>query len=187
MSRYERIFLTGFMGSGKSTVTPRLARCLGYESVDLDNLISRYLGMSIPAVFDVLGASTFRKRETDMLFGTSSRSNVVISLGGGSVVSDSNLRFCLENGFLVYLKASDSFLADRLSVSLKNRPMLFGEDGAMLEGEALRMRVASLVSERASNYERAHLTVDVDDLSLDSITKQICAEIKTQIKIDGPR
>ena len=117
-----------------------------------------------------------------MLLGTSSRSNVVISLGGGSVVSDSNLRFCLENGFLVYLKATDSFLADRLSVSLKNRPMLFGEDGTMIEGEALRMRVASLVSERASNYERAHMTVEVDDLSLDSIAKQICTEIKTRIK-----
>ncbi len=180
MSRYERIFLTGFMGSGKSTVTPRLARCLGYESVDLDTLISRYLGMSIPGVFDVLGASTFRKTETELLLGTGSRSNVVISLGGGSVVSDENLRFCLENGFLVYLKASDSFLADRLSGSLRNRPMLFGDDGTMLDGEALRTRVAALLSERASSYERAHMTVDVDDLSLGTIAKQICTAIKTE-------
>jgi shikimate kinase len=136
--------------------------------------------MSIPGVFDVLGASTFRKTETELLLGTGSRSNVVISLGGGSVVSDENLRFCLENGFLVYLKASDSFLADRLSGSLRNRPMLFGDDGTMLDGEALRTRVAALLSERASSYERAHMTVDVDDLSLGTIAKQICTAIKTE-------
>jgi len=161
------------MGSGKSTVTPRLARGLGYDSMDLDAEISRFLGMSIPAIFDVLGESEFRSTESSKLRETAALSNVVVSLGGGSVNAEENLRFCIENGYLVYLRASVSFLSDRLSVSLRNRPKLFSADGEMLEGDALEARVDELLATRVNHYESAHLIVDIDDKTPPEIVRAI--------------
>jgi len=146
--------------------------------MDLDAEISRFLGMSIPAIFDVLGESEFRATESAKLTETANAEKMVISLGGGSINREENLAFCLENGYLVYLRASVSFLADRLSVSLRNRPKLFSADGEMLEGAALEARVEALLTERVARYERAHLIVDIDDRAPSEIARFIEQSIR---------
>jgi len=180
MPDYERIYITGFMGSGKSTVTPRLARCLDYKHLDLDAEISKFLGMSIPAIFDVLGEDRFRETESSILRDSRSLQQHVISLGGGSVTREENLKFCLDNGLLVYLRASARFLSQRLSRSIRNRPMLFGADGTMLEGAELEERVEHLLSTRSGSYEQAHIVVHVDDKSPSEITEAVCSAVRKQ-------
>lgn len=170
--------MTGFMGSGKSTVAPRLARGLGFESVDLDDEISRRTGLSIPAIFELYGESRFRKEESGMLRETGERSRLVVSLGGGAILDPDNLVWCRTNGTVVYLRASAAFLASRLAVSKRERPLLFDHEGKPLSREALRKRVAGLLDQRRAIYERAHVTVDVDAVPVSKVVKAIRAKVE---------
>jgi len=144
MALSTRIYLTGFMGSGKSTVAPRVARRLGYAVVDLDDRIAEHLGMSIPAIFDVLGEQAFREAEGRLLRDVSDGVGVVVSLGGGSLHTANNLEFCLERGLLVWLRASPRFLESRLEQAQRSRPLLQDENGRQLTGNSLRERIAGL-------------------------------------------
>jgi len=174
----ERIYLTGFMGSGKSTVAPRLARGLGYDVLDLDDEITRHTGMSIPALFELYGEDRFRDEEHHMLRSTGERQKLVVSLGGGALVDPANLQWVLENGFVVYLRGSAGFLASRLAQSKRDRPLLYDEEGIQLESRALRDRVEELLDGRRHIYEQAHLTVDIDAVAVSDIIRTIRKVLK---------
>ncbi|MGH9464003.1 MAG: shikimate kinase, partial [Thermoanaerobaculia bacterium] len=78
-----RVFLTGFMGCGKSTVGPELARRLGVPFVDLDEEIAGRVGRSIAAIFEQDGETGFRRRERDALLATGESAAAVVATGGG--------------------------------------------------------------------------------------------------------
>ncbi len=165
--------MTGFMGSGKSTVAPRLARGLGYARLDLDDAISRHTGLSIPALFELYGEQRFRAEENAMLRSLEKGAKTVVSLGGGTLVDPENLRWCLEHGTLVYLRGTAGFLASRLSSSRRDRPLLYDADGRQLEAYALRERVADLLGSRVHIYEQAHIIVDIDAIPVSQIVQKI--------------
>ena len=79
-----RIFLIGFMGSGKSTLGAQLARRVDYKFIDMDHLIEETAEMSIPEIFNEHGEEVFRKWEHDILYELCRRENLVISTGGGA-------------------------------------------------------------------------------------------------------
>ena len=166
------------MGAGKSTVAPRVAKRLQFESIDLDQEITTRLGMSVPAIFDVLGESVFREEEKRCLEEASLRSQIVVSLGGGTLTDHENLSLCLETGFLVYLKGSASFLASRLSHSRQTRPLLFGSKGDMLEGRELEARIQHLLNEREMVYEKAHQSIEINDVAATDVVRQVLETIK---------
>lgn len=168
------------MGSGKSTVAPRLARGLGYDMLDLDHEISRHTGLSIPALFELYGEQRFRDEERAMLRSTGERTRTVVSLGGGTIVDPDNLAWCLKNGVLVYLRGSASFLASRLAASRRERPLLYDEEGHQLEAAALRERVADLLAARKHVYEQAHITVDIDAVPVAKVVRAIKAALKSK-------
>lgn len=161
------------MGSGKSTVAPRLARGLGYDVVDLDDGITRSTGLSIPAIFELYGEERFRKEERDMLRRTAERTGLVVSLGGGTIVDPDNLDWCRRNGVLVYLRGSAAFLASRLAVSKRDRPLLYDESGQTLSKVDLQERVAGLLDQRTAIYEQADVAVDIDAVSVGKIVGAI--------------
>lgn len=169
----DRVFLTGFMGSGKSTVAPRLARGLGYDVCDLDDEITRHTGLSVPALFELYGEERFREEEREMLRRMADRSGIVVSLGGGTIVDPSNLAWCKEHGALVYLRGSAAFLASRLAVSKRDRPLLYDDDGKTLAPQALRKRVEGLLAERRAIYEQADITVNIDAVSVSNVVAAI--------------
>jgi len=173
------------MGSGKSTVTPRLARCLGFESLDLDEEISSWLGMSIPAIFDVLGEDRFREEEKRQLLKTINKRQLVVSLGGGTIADADNVATCKQNGVLVYLRGSAEFLAHRLESSRQNRPLLHGPNGEALTGAGLLERVRSLLESRSSSYESAHVTVDIDDKNPTAVARAVVEALDRLGRIDG--
>src|SRR3970282_713969 len=98
------IYLTGFMGSGKSTIGPILANTLGWDFYDLDRVIEKKTGKKIRQIFEQDGENFFRKIETETLKELSVNNKVIISLGGGTIVSDENIGILKNSGKLIYLK-----------------------------------------------------------------------------------
>lgn len=161
-----RIYLTGFMGSGKSTVGPLLAERLGYAFIDLDSSIEASAGKPIRRIFTEQGEDEFRRLESLRLRSASRTARAVIALGGGAIASENNLYFVVTNGTLVYLSVQPSVLAKRLSSPGDARPLLLGDDGQTLDDGDLVHRVESMVAARQPFYSRADVTVEVGERSV---------------------
>jgi len=173
MPPVQRIYIAGFMGVGKSTVSPRVAKLLRFASMDLDDEIIRHLGLSIPGIFEVMGEDVFRQAEMELLMHASVTSSVVVSLGGGAVCRPETLQLCLDTGLLMYLKASPRYLANRLSRSRQSRPKLFDAEGLMMQGPKLEERIEELIADREPFYNQAHIIMDVEQKTSSQIAHQI--------------
>jgi shikimate kinase len=155
-----RIYLTGFMASGKSTVGPKVAARLGCTFLDLDRLIAVHEGRSIPTIFAEDGEERFRELETQALHQTVEQDNLVVALGGGALVDDENRAFAKENGRVVYLEVDAETVVARVGDEADQRPLLQAEDGTPLSGAAMHSRVEGMLAEREAAYADAHATVD---------------------------
>ena len=153
----KRIFLTGFMGSGKTTAGRILADRLNLPFHDLDEMIVEKAGMSIPDIFERQGEAAFRKLEAEIV-NTCSTGKGVFGLGGGAILDPDNRDVLLNAGIVIYLKASPAVLAQRLVDQTEGRPLLAGV-------ESLEDRIKSLLELRSASYEKAHWSVDTDDLT----------------------
>lgn len=100
------VYLTGFMASGKSTIGPILANTIGWNYFDLDRLIEQSSGKSILSIFEEDGEDYFRTLETETLVKVSTLEFYIISLGGGTIASDTNLNIIKSTGLLIYLESS---------------------------------------------------------------------------------
>ncbi len=158
-----RIYLTGFMGSGKSTVGQILANVLGYRFIDLDEEIARREGLSVGELFKVRGEAYFREQERRVLAETFAMEQVVVATGGGTLAHPENMRRALEQGTVVYLMLEEEDLLYRLK-RIRNRPLLLDEEGEPLPPEALRRRVVTLLQEREPVYRQAHVHVPVGNV-----------------------
>ncbi|HPN39196.1 MAG TPA: shikimate kinase, partial [Melioribacteraceae bacterium] len=122
MPNISRIYLTGFMTSGKSTIGPILANVLGWEFCDLDKVIEQDYKKTIVQIFEQIGEAEFRKVESNYLAKVSEKENIVISLGGGTICNDENLMLIKEKGKLIFLAVSIETLRRRLKKKL-DRPL----------------------------------------------------------------
>ncbi|MBI1806789.1 MAG: shikimate kinase [Ignavibacteria bacterium] len=157
------IYLTGFMGSGKSTIAPILANTLGYAHVDVDEEIERLTGKQISDIFSELGEEYFREVEYTILRELSLKDGCVISLGGGTVTNEPNLQLVKSSGILIYLKVDSEQIIHRLKYKT-DRPLLKSNSGIMLDEEELRSRIIILLEKRERFYSQADITVMSDDL-----------------------
>src|SRR5215469_12095184 len=156
-ARPRRIIgLTGFMGSGKSTVARLLARQIGWLYVDLDKLISDATGATIPEIFAKLGEPAFRKLERAQLEKTigeavSFQKPRIISLGGGTTAQPENVALLRESGaVLVWLHCPIEELLSRCA-HITNRP-LFRDEASFRR----------LYQERLPSYEMADFRVETN-------------------------
>jgi len=176
-----RIFLLGFMGSGKSTMGPIIANAIGYEFIDLDTEIEQRHSRTIVSLFNELGESGFRAIETSELSRVRQAERTVVSTGGGIVTVADNRRILREAGFSVYLKLSPDALAKRIGKSM-GRPLLLGDDDRTLTDEALVLRIEQLISSRSEYYESADLVVDVESESVGEAVETIVRSIRASEK-----
>ena len=162
MSNFERrIYLTGFMGSGKSTIGPILANVLGYDFVDLDAAVEERAAKPVSRIFAEEGQAAFRALEATMLREAGARDKVVVALGGGALTVEDNLQWALANGAVVYLKVSLDALIRRLHRGRLVRPLLLDDTGRPLSTADLREKVKALMDRREPFYARAHIVVEI--------------------------
>lgn len=189
------ISLNGFMGCGKSSIGRLLSERMGWELVDLDQLIEERTGRKIPEIFAADGETGFRAAEKDALemvlglaAGTESDgdsfrdaripelADMVLSLGGGTVTTPECAAMVRERSFCIYLRASVDTLVKNLHADFESRPMLSRHGGQPSGTEALRSRIEELMAIRKDIYEScAHLIIDIDSLSFEE-TAAIIAE-----------
>lgn len=144
-----KIYLVGFMGSGKTTVGRELAARIDAPFFDLDELIESAEKMSIKDVFAQKGEPYFRKRERDLLRSTRHLDSAVIATGGGTFTFDENIQFIQSEGLSVYLSAPYALLRSRIGAK-EDRP-LFRDDLSTHELYANRIRY----------YRMSDLTIDI--------------------------
>lgn len=179
--RKNRIFLTGFMGSGKSTVGPILANTIGYDYIDVDLSIEKNVGKTVNEIFKDLGQEYFRSLEQALITQLCEKQHVVVSLGGGSIVDPVSFQRVISSGILVYLKADQEQLLKRLQWKT-DRPVLANFFGDRLSEDELRSRVHELYLKREPIYSKADITVLTDERkvgpTVDQIVRQLSAFIE---------
>lgn len=171
--RPARIYLTGFMGSGKSTVGPLLAQRWAYRFVDLDDVIEEAIQMPIRHYFREHGEQAFRAREREALRAASQLEASVIAVGGGALTFTENMMLARETGCVVYLQASVDELVQRLEDQASERPLLQNKKGGVLTRTAMAEKIARMLSSRTPFYEQAHLTLCVDGLTVGAVVDAI--------------
>lgn len=171
-SRKRRIFLTGFMGSGKSTVGPILANSIGYDYIDTDKAIEDREGKTVREIFEEQGEEMFRSIEEALIISLCEQENIVVSLGGGSLVGEQNLTTVLRNSILIYLRADPGHLAQRLARKT-NRPLLRDGNGDILSGAELTLHIQDLYRTRETAYRRADFTFETTDVKVGITVDQI--------------
>lgn len=171
MKLKQHIFLTGFMGSGKSTAGKALATLLKTRCIDLDDYLEKKEGRTIPEIFESEGEEIFREIEkkclTDLL---KLKDPHVISLGGGTVCFYDNLELIKSSGILVYIDLPIEVLANRIKESKLTRPLL-----KELSTEDLTKNITEILTVRKKYYEQAHITVNGLILSPQFLKQKISA------------
>ena len=124
------VFFVGFMGAGKTSVARRLARTCGISSVDMDTYIERREGKRVKDIFAEGGEAAFRAIETDVLRELASKEEpLVVSCGGGVVLSEENRAILAESGYVVHLRVTADEAASRIS-DKSSRPLFQDIDAA---------------------------------------------------------
>jgi shikimate kinase len=135
----SRVYLVGPMGAGKTTIGKLLAEELGLEFVDVDREIESRSGVDIPWIFDREGEAGFRIRETAALKELSQLDGVLISTGGGAVISAENRQIMMSTGTVIYLHTSVDEQVRRTSRDRK-RPLLQNDDPRRVLSELMAIR-----------------------------------------------
>ena len=164
------LILCGMMGSGKSTVGAKIARLIGWELCDTDQIITEKHG-EISSIFQEHGEAHFRALEREIVAELALQDGLIISTGGGLVLKKENNELLQKNGKIVFLRASLDTLSQRLKVD-SQRPML------QTSTETLRERLDKLLKERTPVYEHAaDYIVDVDGKTPEEIAREILSLI----------
>jgi shikimate kinase/3-dehydroquinate synthase len=169
MKRPQRIFLTGFSGSGKTEVAHLVATRLGWQAVDTDDLIVEAAGKAIPEIFSDDGEEHFRHLEREALADVSSRPKTVVGTGGGAILSGENRRLMADGGFIVCLEVRPETILARLQPQFDRdpvaRPLLAHPDPLA--------RIHELKSSRQPYYALCDHAVRTDGLSLEQVAAEV--------------
>jgi shikimate kinase len=184
------ISLTGFMGCGKSSVGKELSALLSCSYADLDTIIEKAAGHSIPEIFANEGEPVFRQMELEALrrvladsemdnkvSDLPSDTSMILALGGGAVMTPECAGLVREKTLCVYLRTSIETIAGRLAAKgeAEGRPMLKSGPG-----------IAELMDRRKSTYEStAHMIVDTDGKSISEVAEEI-AEYCVRLRSSHP-
>ncbi|MEO6302012.1 MAG: shikimate kinase [Bacteroidia bacterium] len=151
----ENIFLTGFMGSGKTTAGKKLAKLLRLKFIDLDQFIEQKEKLTIRSLFENFGETAFRNIEQTCLNELlASEKSTVIALGGGTICYEKNLEKIKAKGCLIYIELPAITLVQRLEASKTERPLLKN-----LKGEDLVDFITTKLKEREIFYSAADIAI----------------------------
>lgn len=163
-----KIFLTGFMGCGKTTLAKKLSARLGYELVDLDHEIEKQAGTTVGDYFALHGESAFRELESQTLKTFPYQENSVIATGGGTPCYFDNMDWMNLNGLTIYIEMSPEALAKRLENGKAKRPLLRD-----LDEQGIVDFITQKLEERNPYYRKASLVVNGISLTAESLESLI--------------
>jgi shikimate kinase len=177
--KFKHIYLTGFMGAGKSKIGPLLAENLGLVFYDSDHLIEEKAQKKILEIFEDEGEGYFRDLESQTISCLAAMENpAVIALGGGALIRKANMSLIQQTGISVYISSSPEAIYSRISHSSK-RPLLKVPSGTEKE-HFLLSRIRELLSEREGLYKQADIILDRDQLPLEEIVRKLTTQIKSK-------
>lgn len=166
-----KVFLIGFMASGKTTVGEELAKTIKYRFIDLDQFIEEKYGKTIKMIFEYYGEDHFRQIENEALREIAEfEGNIVVASGGGTSCFYNSVDFMNSVGITIYLRAEVAELVSRLIASKKDRPLLWGKTEEELNNYIIRV-----LEERKKYYEKAKITVDISKLDVLDLANAIKA------------
>jgi len=117
----HNLYITGFMGTGKSVVGKTLAQKMGKIFIDVDTAIKDRQGKKIADIFNEWGESHFRKLETNLLKEIVQRNDLVIATGGGTLLSEENVQLANQGGTIICLRANPMVIYQRIKKDNKRR------------------------------------------------------------------
>jgi len=160
----RRIVLTGFMGSGKSTVGPLLAARLGWQFIDADDVIVAETGMPITEFFARQGEAAFREREHTTIARLAGEDALVLALGGGAIETEPTRELLLNSSgtLLVHLEVKLETTLARCGGTEHTRPIL--ADQANLRARYER---------RSPLYRTAHISIAADEISPEQVVEAV--------------
>lgn len=172
------IIVTGFMGTGKTSVGKLLARRLGWHFVDVDKLIEAGAKMPIAKIFAErsvrpgdrgkrAGEAVFRRLERRHIGRVVRGRHQVIATGGGAFVDPRNRARLRATGCVVCLTAKPRTILARVGQQIRTRPLLVGHANPL-------SRIQALLAQRAPAYAQADVTIDTSDLTVDDVVNRIC-------------
>lgn len=165
----ERIVLTGFRATGKSSVGRELSRRLGFGFIDTDILLGRRMGCSVAEFVASYDWEAFREREREVLAGLADSKKVVIAAGGGAVMHHDEWEQLRQHGVVIWLQADVRTVRQRLSLdsySETQRPSLTGSDP--------RQEIDILLAEREPIYRsRSDFAVNTIDRMPEELAEEI--------------
>ncbi len=161
----KNIILTGFMGTGKTTVGRLIAKTTGYRFVDTDDMIVKKAGKPVSQIFEIDGETAFRRMEADLAVELSKAHGLVIATGGGMLLNDGNARMLGMSGQIFCLVADPDAIIHRVvNDGGAPRPLLNVPDP--------KKKVAELLAQRESTYGQ-FIQIETTKRS----PKMICREI----------
>ncbi len=173
-SKKENISLTGFMGSGKSTVGKILAEKLGFLYIDLDTVIELSEGMDISRIFEEKGQDYFRKVESEVIYKIYNNTGCVFSCGGGVILNENNIKIIKKNSIVVFLSVNAETVIKRLK-DKSDRPLLATGDR--------KVKIQEMLGFRQPLYLKyADIVIDADIITPDEAAEKIKEEIWFKIK-----
>jgi shikimate kinase len=165
----KTLYVTGFMGSGKSTVGKELSSYLHLPVIDTDDEIVKRIGLSIREIFEEHGESYFRELESSVLYSLPT-TNVIVTTGGGMVTRKENKEWMKTNGVLIYLHCDFDTLWSRLEHDT-TRPLVVNSQ---------KEQIKKLYQDRFDLYQDFDIKVDTSSLQLDELVKEIGNRVKNE-------
>lgn len=164
----KNIVLTGFMGTGKTSVGKILSQKLGFVLIDVDAEIEKEQKTTITDIFNRLGEAAFRDIESAMIKKLSSLKKIIVSTGGGAVLRAENMDALRGSGYIICLTASPETILRRTRTS-QHRPLLQVDDPLKKIGE--------LYNSRKPYYEKADIIIDTDEKNPLQVAEEVIKAI----------
>lgn len=173
-----RIFLTGYMGAGKTTLGKAFARKLNLPFVDLDWYMEERFHKTVGELFVERGEAGFRELEKNMLHEVGAFEDVVISTGGGAPCFFDNMDFMNRNGKTVFLNVHPDVLFRRLRVAKQQRPILQGK-----HDDELKEFIIRALEKRTPFYSQAQYVFNADELEDRSQIEKSVEKLRDLLKL----
>ena len=159
-----KIYLIGYMGSGKSTLGRSLAKALGISWIDLDTEIESRYKVSIPDFFSKYGETAFRDVEHKVLNDIALIPDIVVSTGGGVPCFHNNMELMNHTGITIYLEAKPSLILTRIGPYAWKRPLF-----QQMDGTDILEKITAHLKTREQFYHQAQLTIEATNPDVEEL------------------